>query len=42
VLAEQCGTANLYRVNQRCVSCFPSAADIVMGKTPVEAEAVCS
>ncbi|HEX4223605.1 MAG TPA: metalloregulator ArsR/SmtB family transcription factor [Pseudonocardiaceae bacterium] len=42
VLAEQRGTANLYRVNQRCVSCFPSAADVVMGKIPVAAEAVCS
>ena len=42
VLAEQRGTANLYRVNQRCVSCFPSAADVVMGNTPVAAEAVCS
>jgi DNA-binding transcriptional ArsR family regulator len=34
VLAEQRGTARLYRVNQRCVSCFPSAADVVVGKTP--------
>jgi len=34
VLAEQRGTARLYRVNQRCVSCFPSAADVVLGKTP--------
>ncbi|HEX3785308.1 MAG TPA: metalloregulator ArsR/SmtB family transcription factor [Pseudonocardiaceae bacterium] len=42
VLAEQRGTANLYRVNQRCVSCFPSAADVVMGKTPPATEAVCS
>jgi DNA-binding transcriptional ArsR family regulator len=41
VLAEQRGTARLYRVNQRCVSCFPSAADVVMGKAPVAVEAVC-
>jgi ArsR family transcriptional regulator len=34
VLAEQRGTARLYRVNQRCVSCFPSAADVVVGKNP--------
>jgi len=34
VLAEQRGTARLYRVNQRCVSCFPSAADVVLGKKP--------
>ncbi|KAA9158768.1 winged helix-turn-helix transcriptional regulator [Amycolatopsis acidicola] len=32
VLAEPRGTARLYRVNQRCVSCFPTAADVVMGR----------
>jgi DNA-binding transcriptional ArsR family regulator len=32
VLVEPRGTARLYRVNQRCVSCFPSAADVVMGR----------
>jgi len=42
VLVEKRGTANLYRVNQRCVSCFPSAADVVMGKAPTAVEAVCS
>ena len=42
VLVEQRGTARLYRVNQRCVSCFPSAADVVMGTTPTGFEAVCS
>ena len=42
VLVEQRGTARLYRVNQRCVSCFPSAADVVMGKPPTGFEAVCS
>jgi DNA-binding transcriptional ArsR family regulator len=41
VLVEQRGTARLYRVNQRCVSCFPSAADVVMGKAPTTVEAVC-
>jgi DNA-binding transcriptional ArsR family regulator len=41
VLVEHRGTANLYRVNQRCVSCFPSAADVVMGKPPATVEAVC-
>jgi ArsR family transcriptional regulator, arsenate/arsenite/antimonite-responsive transcriptional repressor len=34
VLAEQRGTARLYRVNERCVACFPSAADVVVGSTP--------
>lgn len=32
VLAEPRGTARLYQVNQRCVSCFPTAADVVMGR----------
>ncbi len=36
VLAEQHGTACYYRVNQACVECFPTAADIVMGR-PVPA-----
>jgi DNA-binding transcriptional ArsR family regulator len=31
VLAERRGTAVYYRVNDACVQCFPSAADIVMG-----------
>jgi DNA-binding transcriptional ArsR family regulator len=33
VLVEPRGTARLYRVNQRCVDCFPSAADVVMGRS---------
>jgi DNA-binding transcriptional ArsR family regulator len=32
VLAERRGTAVYYRVNDACVRCFPSAADIVMGR----------
>jgi DNA-binding transcriptional ArsR family regulator len=36
VLAEHRGTASYYRVNQACVRCFPTAADIVMGR-PVPA-----
>jgi DNA-binding transcriptional ArsR family regulator len=36
VLAEQQGTARYYRINQACVSCFPTAADVVMGR-PVPA-----
>lgn len=35
VLVEPRGTARLYRVNQRCVSCFPTAADVVMGRAAV-------
>ncbi|WP_410622914.1 ArsR/SmtB family transcription factor [Amycolatopsis sp. cmx-8-4] len=35
VLVEPRGTARHYRVNQACVSCFPSAADVVMGRDAV-------
>ncbi|TDD84782.1 ArsR family transcriptional regulator [Actinomadura darangshiensis] len=31
VLADQHGTARYYRINQACVACFPTVADIVMG-----------
>jgi len=34
------GTATYYRINEACVSCFPSAADIVMGR-PVPAAPCC-
>ena len=37
VLAEQRGTARYYRINRACVSCFPTAADVVMGR-PVPAQ----
>ena len=36
VLAERRGTASWYRINERCVACFPTAADIVLGR-PVPA-----
>lgn len=39
VLATRRGTATFYRVNDACVECFPTAADIVMGK-PVPAPPV--
>lgn|SRR5487761_470048 len=32
VLAEHRGTASLYRINDACVECFPTAADVVMGR----------
>ena len=37
VLAEHRGTASYYRINEICVGCFPTAADIVMG-SPVPAQ----
>jgi DNA-binding transcriptional ArsR family regulator len=33
VLVEQRGTARFYRINEACVACFPSAADVVMGRS---------
>lgn len=32
VIAEERGTSRLYRINDNCVDCFPTAADLVMGK----------
>ena len=32
VQVERRGTSSLYSINPACVDCFPSAADIVMGR----------
>jgi DNA-binding transcriptional ArsR family regulator len=32
LLAGHRGTATYYRINEACVECFPTAADIVMGR----------
>ena len=40
VLAERRGTSAYYRINEACVRCFPTAADIVMGR-PVPAAPAC-
>jgi DNA-binding transcriptional ArsR family regulator len=40
VLAERCGTSAYYRINDACVSCFPTAADVVMGR-PAPATPAC-
>jgi DNA-binding transcriptional ArsR family regulator len=40
VLVERQGTAGLYRINEACVRCFPTAADVVMGN-PVPAAPAC-
>lgn len=34
VLVEPVGTSRLYRVNERCLSCFPETAEVVMGTGP--------
>ena len=38
VLVEPVGTARHYRINDACVSCFPSAADVVMGRPAPSSE----
>jgi DNA-binding transcriptional ArsR family regulator len=42
VLAEAVGTARHYRINQNCISCFPSAADVVMGRPAPAPIGACS
>lgn len=37
LLTARRGTATYYRINDACVDCFPTAADIVMGR-PVPAQ----
>jgi len=34
VLVERRGNASWFRVNERCLECFPSAAEVVMGQLP--------
>lgn len=42
VLSEPDGNARRYRINANCISCFPSAADLVMGRpAPARPEESC-
>jgi DNA-binding transcriptional ArsR family regulator len=34
VLVERSGTTSWWRINERCLACFPSAAELVMGRLP--------
>lgn len=36
VLVEHVGTSSRWRVNHACIACFPSAAEVVMGKRPTD------
>ncbi|MDQ3721739.1 MAG: metalloregulator ArsR/SmtB family transcription factor [Actinomycetota bacterium] len=36
VLVEHRGTSSFFRINERCIECFPSAAEFVMGKVRQE------
>lgn len=42
VLVEPVGNARHYRINTNCVSCFPSAADVVMGNPVPVKPGACS
>jgi DNA-binding transcriptional ArsR family regulator len=41
VLVEPVGNARHYRINTRCIDCFPSAADVVMGRPAPQATGGC-
>jgi len=34
VLVEREGTSSWWRMNERCLDCFPTAAELVMGRLP--------
>ena len=34
VLVERAGTTSHWRINERCLACFPTAAELVMGHAP--------
>ncbi len=42
VLVEAVGNSRRYRINANCVSCFPSAADVVMGRPAPASSEECS
>lgn len=37
ILVERNGTTSRWRINERCLSCFPTTAEIVMGRAPATA-----
>jgi DNA-binding transcriptional ArsR family regulator len=42
VLVEPVGNARHYRINRLCIECFPSAADVVMGRPAPTAPGGCA
>lgn len=42
VLVEAVGNSRRYRINANCVSCFPTAADVVMGRPAPTSPAECA
>jgi DNA-binding transcriptional ArsR family regulator len=37
VHVERSGTQSWWRINERCMACFPSAAELIMGRLPLVA-----
>jgi DNA-binding transcriptional ArsR family regulator len=37
LLVEREGTTSWWRINERCLDCFPTAAELVMGRLPAHA-----
>jgi len=37
LLVEREGTSSWWRINERCLDCFPTAAELVMGRVPTDA-----
>jgi DNA-binding transcriptional ArsR family regulator len=38
VLVDREGTSSLWRINENCLDCFPTAAELVMGRAPTAAQ----
>jgi len=38
VLVEHEGTSSLWQINENCLGCFPTAAELVMGRAPNAAQ----
>jgi DNA-binding transcriptional ArsR family regulator len=37
VLVDREGTTSWWRINENCLGCFPTAAELVMGRAPTDA-----
>lgn len=38
LLVDREGTSSLWRINENCLDCFPTAAEVVMGRAPTAAQ----
>ncbi len=37
LLVDREGTSSWWRINENCLNCFPTAAELVMGRAPIDA-----